>query len=407
MVSPVESFRQAWASLTAHKLRSLLTLLGLIIAVSSLILVMTLVQGANAYVQEKIANLGVNVFEITKLPQVPIKFEDFLRAFRHRDLTRDHWRALAAGCRRCLEVGAAAQTTGRVHCGGRNLTDIQIYGQSANVSLLSTLDVVAGRYFTDGEDRQGARVLLLGHRVTEKCFSSADPVGQRVRVGGDEFSVVGALEEVGSVLGQEQDNYVILPLGTFERLYGAHHSLTLKVQAASAAALPAAVEEAHALLRRQRGLRSTEADDFFVTTADTYLQLWHDISSVFFLVFVLISAVASVVGGIVITNIMLVSVKERTKEIGIRRSVGASQRDILGQFLLEALGQCLVGGGLGVLLGFLGALILSQLTPFPAAVKSWVALAGLSLSVVIGLVFGLYPAVQAARLDPAAALRSE
>ena len=407
MVNPAEALRLAMSSLVAHKLRSLLTLLGLIIAVSSLILVMTLVQGANVYVQEKLANLGTHVLEVSKLPQVPIRFEDFLRALKHRDLTREDWRAVAAGCRRCLRVGAAVSTVGRVRSANSSLPDIEIQGESAEMALISTLDLAAGRYFTEGEDRQAARVVLLGHNVVEQLFPAADPLGQRLRLRGEEFVIIGVADEIGSILGQDQDNFVIIPLGTFERLFGSRHSLTLKVQAPSERELPATLEEVHTLMRRQRGLGYAAPDDFFLTTAETYLKLWEDISAVFFLVFVLISAVASVVGGIVITNIMLVSVTERVKEIGIRRSVGATRRDILQHFLLEALGQCLVGGGLGVVLGFLVALLLAQFTPFPAAVKLWVALAGLLLSVVIGVSFGLYPALRAARLDPAVALRSE
>ena len=407
MVSPAEAFRLALSSLAAHKLRSVLTLLGLIIAVSSLILVMTLVQGANVYVQDKLANLGTHVFEVSKMPRVPTGFEEYLRALKNKDITRDDWQGVAADCRRCRAVGAAAQTSGRVRSANRSLPDVQIQAESANMALITTLDLAAGRRFTESEDQRASHVVILGHRVAGELFPSVDPVDQTVRVTGDDFKVIGVAEEIGAILGQEQDSFVILPLGTFEKLFGSRHSLALKIQAPSESALPATLEEVHTLLRRRRGLRYDAPDDFFLTTAETYLELWEDISAVFFLVFVLISAVASVVGGIVITNIMLVSVTERTKEIGIRRSVGATRGDILRHFLLEALSQCLVGGGIGVALGFGVALALAQFTPFPAAVKLWVALGGLLLSVVIGVTFGLYPAVRASRLDPAVALRSE
>ncbi|MFQ5777409.1 MAG: ABC transporter permease [Terriglobia bacterium] len=407
MVSPAEAFRLALASLATNRLRSVLTLLGLIIGVSSLILVMTLVQGANTYVQDKLANLGTHVFEVAKLPLVLTNWEDFVQALKNKDLTREDWAAVAAGCRSCRAAGAVAETTARVRSANRSLADIEIEGETANMASITTLDIAAGRYFTEAEERQAANVVLLGHGVSQEFFPGVDPLRQVVRIGGEEFRVVGVAAEIGSVLGREQDNFVIIPLSAFERLFGSRHSLTLKVQAFSESALPRTMEDVRTILRGRRNLRYDAEDDFFMATAETYLELWEDITSVFFIVFVLISSIASLVGGIVITNIMLVSVTERTKEIGIRRSVGATRRDIFRHFLLEAVAVCLTGGLVGVALGFLVALLLRQFTPFPAEVKAWVAVMGLALSSGIALVFGIYPAVKAARLDPAVALRAE
>lgn len=407
MVSPREAFRQALASLAAHKLRSVLTLLGLVIAVTSLILVMTLIQGANSYVQEKLANLGTHVFEVAKLPLVITNFEEFVEALKNKDITREQWQAVVASCGRCRAVAAVAKTSGRVRSANRSLADIEIRGESAAMGTISTLELASGRYFTESEERRTAHVVLLGHGLVEELFSNVDPLRQTVRIGGEEFRVIATVEKIGSILGREQDNFVIIPLSVFEKLYGSRHSLTLKVQAFSEEALPATMDEVRTLLRRHRHLSYADKDDFYLATAQTYLDLYEDISSVFFLVFVLISSIASAVGGIVITNIMLVSVTERTKEIGIRRSVGATRGDILRHFLLETLAICLTGGAFGITLGFLLALVLRQLTPFPAAVKLWVALVGLLLSSLIALIFGIYPATKAARLDPAAALRAE
>lgn len=407
MVSPAEALRLALASLAANRLRSALTLLGLIIGVSSLILVMTLVQGANTYVQDKLANLGTHVFEVAKLPLVLTNWEDFVHALKNKDLTRDDWAAVAARCHSCRAAGAVAETTARVRSANRSLADIEIDGETANMASITTIDVAAGRYFTETEERRATNVVLLGHGVSQEFFPGVDPLRQVVRIGGDEFRVVGVAAEIGSVLGREQDNFVVIPLSAFERLFGSRHSLTLKVQAYSEAALPRTMEEVRTILRGRRNLRYHEEDNFFMATAETYLELWEDITRVFFIVFVLISSIASLVGGIVITNIMLVTVTERTKEIGIRRSVGATRRDIFRHFLLEALAVCLTGGLLGVALGFLVALLLRQFTPFPAAVEVWVAAMGLTLSTVIALIFGIYPAVKAARLDPAVALRAE
>jgi putative ABC transport system permease protein len=396
----------ALAALAAHKLRSLLTLLGLIVAVSSLIVVMTLIQGANGYVEQKLANLGTNVFEVSKTPAVITNYQELTAALRHRDLTHDDWRAVAAACRHCRAVGAAARTFGRVRGEGRSLADIQIQGESAEVADLTTLELAAGRYFNEQEDRRAAHVVILGNRLAREFFPGTDPLQKTVRIAGEEFRVIGVADEIGSILGHDQDSFVILPLGIFEKLYGRRHSLTLKVQAFSQAGLGAAMDEARTVLRGRRQLAHEAPDDFYLTTAETYLKVWKRITSVFFIVFVLISSIASIVGGIVITNIMLVSVTERTKEIGIRRSVGARQGDILGQFLLEAVAQSLAGGLIGVAAGFALALAVSKLTPFPADVRLWVAGMGLGLALVVGVVFGFYPAVQAARLDPVAALRT-
>ncbi len=409
-----DTLRLALAALTAHKLRTLLTLLGLIIGVTSLILVMTLIQGANGYVETKIANLGTDIFQVSKEPQATTDFQEILKARKFRDLTIDDWHALENQCRGCLAVGAQVLTFGHVRRelqtgpaseGGLSLTDVTLRGETANMGWISTLDLSVGRFFTEGEQHAAAPVAVIGDEVAEKLFAGYAPLDKTIRVAGEEFTVIGVAERIGSVLGQNQDTFVIVPITAFDKLFGTRHSLIFHIKAQPP--LMPTEDEVRLLLRGRRHLPPNAPDDFYFTTADTYLSLWRDISSVFFLVFVLISSVASIVGGIVIMNITLVSVTERTKEIGLRRSVGATQRDIARQFLVEVLAQCLVGGLLGVALGFGLALLLRQFTPFPATVKPWVALLGLTLASAIALVFGVYPAVRAARLDPVVALRSE
>ena len=407
MMDVRDTVGQALAALASHKLRTALTLLGLIIGVSSLILVMTIIQGANTYVKDKIANLGTNVLEVAKIPLVTVKFDELLKALRNKDLTRAEWEAVQEGCTACQLVGAVARRSGRVRSGETSMSDVEILGESPEMAIINTLDLVAGRYFTPGEDERAATVCVLGDTVVQELFPGRDPLGQRLRIGGEEFQVIGLAEPIGSVLGQEQDSFVIVPLTTWQKIFGARESLTLKVQTATEADLARAQEQVRTILRRQRQRGYEQPDDFFFATAETYLEVWRDISQVFFLVFVLISSIASLVGGIVIMNIMLVSVTERRKEIGLRRSVGARQGDILRQFLLEALTICLVGGVIGVALGFGIAVLLRQLTPFPADVRPWVALLGFGLSSAIAVVFGLYPAVRAAQLDPVVALRAE
>lgn len=400
-----DTLRLALQALEAHRLRTALTLLGLIIAVASLILVVTLIQGANVYVEEKIANLGADVFQVSKQPLVVIDYQELIRSRKFPDISFDDWRAVERQCQRCVGVGAQADTLGRVRTETDSLSDVSIRGQTANMAWISELDIARGRFFTDAEQRAAAPVAILGDEVAQQLFPGRDPLEKEIRIGGEAFRVIGVAERIGSILGQDQDSFVIIPIDAFGRLYGLRHSLILQIKAVPP--MGPTQDEVRLILRGRRRVPPGDGDNFYFATADTYLELWSDISSVFFLVLVLISSVASVIGGIVIMNITLVNVTERTKEIGLRRSVGARQRDIARQFLLEVLAQCLVGGLVGILLGFALALTLRQFTPFPARVQLWVALLGIALASAIALIFGLYPAVRAAKLDPVVALRSE
>jgi putative ABC transport system permease protein len=400
-----DTLRLALEALRAHRLRTALTLLGLIIGVTSLIVVMTLIQGANWYVQSKVADLGTDVFQVSKVPLATTNFQEIVKAMRHRDLLEDDRRAVAADCRACRAVGAVVETDGHARTETDSMADVSIRGETANMGWISTLNIASGRFFTESEERAAAPVAVIGAEVADRLFEQRNPLGKPVRIAGEEFNIIGVAERIGSVLGQDQDIFAIIPLNVFDKIFGSRHSYILNVQAGPL--LAPAEEEVRVILRARRHLGPGVADDFYFTTADTYLALWRDISSVFLLVFVLVSSVASIVGGIVIMNITLVSVTERTREIGLRRSVGATERDIARQFLVEVLGQCLVGGVIGVALGFGVALLLRYLTPFPAVVKPWVALLGLLQASGIALAFGVYPALKAARLDPATALRSE
>jgi putative ABC transport system permease protein len=239
-------------------------------------------------------------------------------------------------------------------------------------------------------------------------FQGVDPIGRVLRAENQEFTVIGTFEKIGSVLGQDQDNFMVIPLLTYRHFRGLRNSLTLQVKAAGGGELfQTAQDEVRSILRARRHIAPGHDEDFFIGTAESYISLWQSISSAFFAVFVMVSSISAVVGGIVIMNVMLVSVTERTKEIGIRRAVGATQSDVLRQFLAESVAQCIVGGVIGVCIGFGCALVLRSLTSFPAAVKTWVAMLGVILSSVLGLFFGIYPAVKASKLDPVVALRTE
>ncbi len=408
MIHFVDNFTLAVDSIRAHKLRAALTILGLIMGVATLITVMTLVQGANLYVEQKIANLGTNVFRVGRLPFAVTDFALVTRAMRHKFLYPDDVEALAAGCAHCQAVGAALNATANLRYGDHQLDDATLYGHTPNMSEIDTRNVDTGRYFTDVEDRHATNVCLIGDRVLQEFFAGVNPLGRAIRAGNAEFIVVGTMEKIGSVLGQDQDNYLIVPLHTFLKVRGQRNSLNISVKAEGPQqTFELAQDDVRRILRARRHVAPGAEDDFYFGTADSYISLWKSISSAFFAVFVMISSISAVVGGIVIMNVMLVAVTERTKEIGVRRAVGATQSDILRQFLMESVLQCMFGGGIGVLIGFGCALALREFTSFPAAVQGWVAALGVILSSIIGMFFGIYPAMKASKLDPVTALRTE
>jgi putative ABC transport system permease protein len=395
-------------SIRAHKLRAALTVLGLTMGVATLIAVMTLVQGANVYVEHKIADLGTNVFRISRLPFIITDFTVLTKAQRNRNLYADDLEALAAGCARCQAVGAAISSSTSLRYKDFELDDGTLYGHTPSMAGIDTRTVQLGRYFTEVEDRRAADVCLVGDRLVQEFFPGEDPLGRVIRAGGDPFTVIGTFEKIGSVLGQDQDTFVVIPLRTYLKFHGQRTSLTLSVKAEGGEPVfGLAQDDARRVLRGRRHVRPGQDDDFYIGTAATYISLWQSISSAFFAVFVMVSSISAVVGGIVIMNVMLVSVTERTKEIGVRRAVGATQADVLRQFLMESVLQCLIGGAIGVSIGFACAVALRELTSFPAAVQTWVAVLGVTLSSAIGMFFGIYPAVKASKLDPVVALRAE
>ncbi|MFN8008705.1 MAG: ABC transporter permease [Terriglobia bacterium] len=394
-------------SIRANKLRSFLTLLGLIIGVMTLILVMTIVQGANKYVEEKVANLGTNVFQVSKTPILLTDIEEFIRAQRNKDLLLEDLEAVQALCHECMAVGTQLQSTATVKYENEAVTDVAIRGVTSNMAEIGTITIEFGRYLSTFEEKSGRASCVLGRDVVDQLFGQPNVLNKIIRIDAQEYQVVGISDRIGNVLGQSQDNFILIPLNAFMKQFGSRRSLTLQVKAFDSLRINAAQDQVRTILRGRRHDDYNHPDSFYITTSATFLSLWSSISSAFFMVFIMISSIASIVGGIVIMNIMLVTVTERTKEIGIRRAVGATRRDILFQFLLEALVQCLVGGALGIAAGFTLALAVRQFTPFPASVQPWVAFTGFLLSTLIGIFFGLYPAKKAAMLDPIEALHRE
>jgi len=406
MLAIRDNLEQGFSALRAHKMRTSLTMLGLTMGVATLITVMTLVQGANLYVEKKIANLGTNVFQIARTPFAVTDFTIVLKALKYKRIELDDMRAVEEACLDCEEVGATASNTIHARYGNKEVTDVNLYGQTANMADIDTRTVEIGRYFTPAEVEHHTNVCLIGDTLVQQLFLGTDPVGKAIRLGNDELLVIGVMEKVGSVLGQDQDNFVMVPLPVFLRMKGLQTSLTINVKT-SKEKFERAQDEAHLLLRARRHLNASMDDDFFIGTKESYMALWRSISSAFFAVFILVSAISVLIGGIVIMNVMLVSVTLRRREIGVRRAVGATKTDILNQFMVESVMQCIAGGLAGITMGFLVALALRTYTPFPASVQSWVAVLGVVLSSGVGLFFGIYPAMRASRLDPIVALRSD
>ncbi len=408
MLLIADNLTESLAALRAHKLRAVLTIIGLTMGVATLITVMTIVQGANSYVENKIANLGTNVFQLAKTPFAATNFDVVIKALRYKDVTIEDMRAVVERCPHCELVGASVSTQVHARAENKEVEGVTLNGQTPNMVNIDTRNVVTGRYFTESEDTRASHVCLVGDSIVENIFGGVSPLGKNIRVDNEEFQVIGTFEKLGSVLGQDQDNFVVIPITTYLHIEGMRNSLTINVKASAGnEAFELAQDEARQVLSARRHILPGKEEDFFIGTKDSYISLWKSISSAFFSVFLMVSGVSAVVGGIVIMNVMLVSVTERTKEIGVRRALGATKTDIMRQFLAESVIQCVIGGVIGIAAGFGIATLLNTFTSFPAAVQTWVAVLGVVLSSVIGLFFGIYPATRAAKLDPVVALRSD
>ena len=407
MLAFSDNVSQSIEALRQHKLRAVLTTVGLTMGVATLITVMTLVQGANLYVEQKIARLGTNAFQLAKTPFVATDFNVIIKSLKYKNIGMDDVRAVEEGCPDCASVGAAVNGTARVQYHDKELNDLSFIGHTPSMANIDTRTVNSGRYFTEAENNRASYVCLIGDDLVQQFFAGVNALGQTIRIGNQEFTVIGTFEAIGSVLGQNQDNFVIVPMNTYLRMRGPRTSIVINAKTGPGPAFENAQDEARLVMRARRHIGPKADEDFFIGTKESFMSLWASISSAFFAVFIMVSSISAIVGGIVIMNVMLVSVTERTKEIGIRRALGATQNDILGQFLTESVIQCLIGGFVGIAAGFLCAVALRTFTSFPASVQTWVAFLGVFLSSGIGLFFGIYPATRAAKLDPVVALRSD
>ena len=402
-----DGLRMALASLWANKLRSVLTLLGVVIGVASVIAVVTLVNGANRFVATKINRFGADVFTVNQMPTLVTNYEDYSRYKRRKVLGLDEYHAVQGQCRSCLAVGASTTTRGTIVVGRQSSTDSQVRGYTALMPELTNLNITEGRGFTQADEEHASHVAIIGTDVEENLLQDADPMGREIRVDGVPYTVIGLGEKQGKTLGASQDDWVAVPLTAYQKSYGTQKSVAIAVRGGSGAAMETASDETRVILRSLRHDRPGTEDSFSLETSNGLVALWSQVSGSFELVAVAIAAISLVVGGIVIMNIMLVSVTERTREIGVRKALGASRNDVLLQFLLESAIMALLGGVVGVIFGVGSAKIVTFALDFPSDVALWSVFAGLGVAISVGIFFGVYPARKAAELDPIVALRSD
>jgi putative ABC transport system permease protein len=390
-----------------NKLRSFLTVLGNIVAVTSLIAVVSLVQGMNAYVTDAIiTDVGADNFTIQRAPVVRTEAdEERIRNFPR--VTLEDAQAVRRFGEHVGAVAAQAQARGQVAYGDEVLETVQIQGVSRDYIHFGTFTAEHGRLISPTEIARNRPVTLIGWQTADRLFGPADPIDKTIKIRGLHFRVVGVSEKKGAVFGQSQDEFVIIPLGLYRKMFGSRQSLQLLVKPANPDLVQEAMDDATVALRIERRLRGDEENNFGMFTSDTLLALYEQATAGIFAVLIGVVALSLVVGGIVIMNIMLMVVSERTREIGLRKALGARRRDIVWQILTESITLSTFGGVVGTLLGFLLALAISAVSPLPASVQLWSVAMGIGITATVGLFFGLYPAMRAAALDPIEALRRE
>jgi len=412
-VAQTASFREAAAvaadSLRSSKLRSFLTLLGIILATTTLIAVMSVIHGMDVYIANSVSSMGADGFRIQKIAFVgnfdPKKFLELQK--KNPELSPEEYEFLKDRAKLVSEFGMAAGRGVSVSSGSQSLTNIGLTGATPNWAVLGNTQIATGRYFTEIENAHHAAVALIGNDVKNDLFGESDPIGKTLKIEGRPFTVIGVAVPKGSVFGQSQDGFIDIPVETYFQIYGSRTGIRYAGRALDQSVLEQSKDEIRMLMRARRHVRPNQDDNFAILSSDALVGAWDRLTGAIAATAVAVVSVFMVVGGVVIMNIMLAVVTERTHEIGIRKSVGARRQDILNQFLVESSMLSGIGGLLGVMIAWTVALLVRNFTPVPMSVPISAVLIGVALSTAVGLFFGIYPAQRASKLDPIEALRVE
>jgi len=404
-----EAVSVAAGSLRSSKLRSFLTLLGIILATTTLIAVMSIIRGMDVYIAENVADMGVDGFRIRRLVMIgqfdPKKYLEMLR--KNPQLTVDEYEFIKSRVKLVRELGMQSSSNSPVHSGQERIERVEMIGVTSNMGVISSVQVAQGRFISDSDDQRRTMVAFIGTDLKDKFFPTVDPVGKTVFIRGRPFEVVGVAKQQGSVFGQSRDNFVMVPIQTYFKMNGSRYGIGFNALALDRNHLEQAQDEVRSLMRAWRHQRPKEEDKFGMFSSDSLVAVWDMLTGAIAATAVAVVSVFMVVGGVVIMNIMLAVVTERTHEIGIRKSVGARRKDILNQFLVESSMLAGAGGLVGVLIAWAVTITVRNTTPVPMSMPPTAIFLGVGLSTVVGLFFGIYPAQRAAKLDPIEALRVE
>jgi len=403
-----EAFKLALQSLWGNKLRTILTLVGVVMGVASVIMVITLVQGAKKYISTKLSGYGADVFTVTRMSSVIFSADDYFRYQKRKILHIEDYQAIRDNCTECSEVGALLAKSTNVVVNGKSSNNTEVRGYTWTMVSLNNIDIALGRGFTPADEDKGTHAAIIGYDIVDNLLGEGDPIGREIRVDGIPYTVVGVGDRQGKTFGQSQDNWVAVPISTYQQTYGYNDSVDIYARATGGAAvMERAKDEVRVMMRSRRHNAPGTQDDFEIETNDTFLDIANQLLGLFAWVVLGIASISLVVGGVVIMNIMLVSVTERTREIGVRKALGARQQDILLQFLIESGMMALLGGAFGVAIGVGIGKLFTIFVGLPSSAPIWAVLLGLFMATSVGIFFGVYPASKAAKLDPVTALRAE
>jgi putative ABC transport system permease protein len=396
----------ALGAIRANKLRSFLTLLGTIIGVTSVIFVVSVVNGLNRYVSDKILQAGSNVFYLDKWGFFTSQ-DDYQIRKDWPEVTLEDAEAVALGVYAARMVVAGSETREPVRFRTKVLKGVDVHGRGAGYEVIDDLTIDQGRHLSELDDQRRRTVCVIGPEVVDGLFPGLDPIGRPIRIGEQTYEVIGVTKAKGKLLGQSQDRFVTMPVRTFQKFKQERGEIVVQIKSIDQQSLETAIQETRLIMRGRRHLGPGRPDNFGITTADTWMDFYRNLTGGIFIVTIGVAAISLIVGGIVIMNIMLVSVTERTREIGVRKALGARRRDVLTQFLVESTTLSLSGGLIGIVVGVSMAVLVGAFTPLPTAISVPAVVGGILMSSLIGVFFGSYPAARAARLDPIEALRYE